>query len=257
MALIKCPHCGQDVSDKATKCVHCGTSLPLERFCSECGQVVKVDEKVCSNCGNPLSVDENKNTNKLQQVEVTKVRFPKKIIPICLGVITLVIGFIFVSKYFHNSNYSAKMKTVYEKIFKSAVDVETSGNLIQSVWYNAVFEKSDYKTNKYTKSSVDSYSFVGFNTALLSLFNDSTFENDINKIGNDSEEITKIMRDLTNPPDEYKDAYVKLSSCYDSYINFVNLVKSPSGNLSSYTEKINDYDLGVLNSLNALKPYIK
>lgn len=27
MALIKCPECGQDISDKADKCIHCGYSL--------------------------------------------------------------------------------------------------------------------------------------------------------------------------------------------------------------------------------------
>ena len=24
MAIIKCPECGQDISDKAKKCIHCG-----------------------------------------------------------------------------------------------------------------------------------------------------------------------------------------------------------------------------------------
>ncbi len=27
MALIKCPDCGQDISDKATQCIHCGCPI--------------------------------------------------------------------------------------------------------------------------------------------------------------------------------------------------------------------------------------
>lgn len=31
MALIKCPHCGKPVSDRAVKCPHCGTSFQPPR----------------------------------------------------------------------------------------------------------------------------------------------------------------------------------------------------------------------------------
>ena len=27
MAMIKCPECGQEISDKAKKCIHCGKIL--------------------------------------------------------------------------------------------------------------------------------------------------------------------------------------------------------------------------------------
>lgn len=31
MALIKCPECGQDVSDKSTQCIHCGYPLSIQK----------------------------------------------------------------------------------------------------------------------------------------------------------------------------------------------------------------------------------
>ena len=31
MALIKCPNCGQDISDKAEKCPHCGWEKKREK----------------------------------------------------------------------------------------------------------------------------------------------------------------------------------------------------------------------------------
>lgn len=51
MALIKCPGCGQEVSDKAKKCIHCGKALKDESA---------VSEKIkCSNCGKLISDDEH------------------------------------------------------------------------------------------------------------------------------------------------------------------------------------------------------
>jgi len=32
MALIKCPECGKEISDKAKKCIHCG-SITYEKNC--------------------------------------------------------------------------------------------------------------------------------------------------------------------------------------------------------------------------------
>lgn len=51
MALIKCPECGNRISDKANKCPHCG--LPSEYFDAqkESGSNVAIDY---SNIGNML-----------------------------------------------------------------------------------------------------------------------------------------------------------------------------------------------------------
>ena len=46
------------------------------------------------------------------------------------------------------------------------------------------------------------------------------------------------MKDLVNPPEEYKEAYEKLQDFYDSYFELTNLVISPTGSLSSYTNAI-------------------
>ena len=51
MALIKCKSCGKEISDKSTKCVHCGcdTDYSITYFCSECGK--EFDNIKCMNCG--------------------------------------------------------------------------------------------------------------------------------------------------------------------------------------------------------------
>ena len=41
MALIKCPECGESVSDKAPNCPHCGLAIAGNIIpCPECGAVV-------------------------------------------------------------------------------------------------------------------------------------------------------------------------------------------------------------------------
>lgn len=53
MALIKCPECGKEVSDKASTCIHCGFPLKRENnipsftgmnICPKCGEINKATE---------------------------------------------------------------------------------------------------------------------------------------------------------------------------------------------------------------------
>lgn len=48
MAMIQCPECGQEISDKATACPHCGTPIFV---CPECGYISVGNIPFCENCG--------------------------------------------------------------------------------------------------------------------------------------------------------------------------------------------------------------
>lgn len=58
MAIIKCPECGKEISDKAKRCVHCGYELveekPTKKFCCECGAENLINAKECVACGYPF-----------------------------------------------------------------------------------------------------------------------------------------------------------------------------------------------------------
>ena len=56
MALIKCPECGNEVSDKAETCIHCGCPIETNQTvtCPECGQEVSSKAATCPNCGCPI-----------------------------------------------------------------------------------------------------------------------------------------------------------------------------------------------------------
>lgn len=82
MAMIVCPHCGEQVSEKAKKCVHCGEILILEekKHCTECGVELEEGMTECPNCGCPVDDTIGQETDeKPQKVEVTGVKVTKKI----------------------------------------------------------------------------------------------------------------------------------------------------------------------------------
>ena len=53
MALISCPECGKQVSDRAKACPHCGFDLTAPK-CPDCGAYLPADATACLSCGCPV-----------------------------------------------------------------------------------------------------------------------------------------------------------------------------------------------------------
>ena len=73
MAMIVCPHCGEQVSEKAKKCVHCGAILIPEekKHCMECGAELEEGMTECPKCGCPVDDTQGQGADeKPQKVEV-------------------------------------------------------------------------------------------------------------------------------------------------------------------------------------------
>lgn len=96
MALIKCPNCGQDISDKAKKCVHCGEVLIEDKqtvkVCSDCGKENSIDASECVYCGCPF--EDKKKIVENTQVKKTKKNVKAIIIPVVIAVMVIVLGLI-------------------------------------------------------------------------------------------------------------------------------------------------------------------
>lgn len=78
MALIKCPECGQEISDKATRCIHCGIDLKSTqiqtKICAECGKENSVDATECIYCGCPFEEKEESPIVEVREpISVQKV----------------------------------------------------------------------------------------------------------------------------------------------------------------------------------------
>lgn len=274
MAMTTCPNCGEQISDKAKKCVHCGAILIPEekKYCPDCGAELEDGMDTCPKCGCPIEKAVEKETAP-QQVEVTGVKITKKskkiiVIAAIAVIVTAIIAAIGVQT--HKKNVAAKAAAEAQKqneeyetnlnmaayaMLSGASDAETCGNLIKQVWYNAIYEKSDSKTDKYTKPKG---SYVSdFNDALQNLFSDSSFSSQIADINDNKDTVNSLMKKLKNPPEEYKDAYESLSKLYDAYISLTNLATDPTGSLQTYSQNFNDADNETLNCYNALKMYLE
>lgn len=117
MAMINCPECGKEISDKAKKCIHCGKVLieeePKMKKCDECGKEVPVDATECPYCGCPI---EGKKAESIVSTSKPKRNLIKIIIPIAVIIIVAIIGFaIYNVKVIQPKKIEAENKATYEE----------------------------------------------------------------------------------------------------------------------------------------------
>lgn len=272
MALIKCPECGKEISDKAVSCPACGHQIISETvfennmICEECNTTLNRNDEICPNCGCPV-VHKEKDT--LQKVEVASINIPqlskkKRIVFISISVfiILAIIGSIFgviIHRKYTTAKYSENLQVATSTILLGASTAEDAGGLIHDVWYNTIYEKSDSRTDKYTKEDYPFHTSFNddFNTSLATLMKDDEFSSKLDSIKSNQKLVNSIMKDLVNPPDKYKEAYEKLQTLYNSYLELTNLAINPTGNLTSYTSNFNNADTSTLNAYNAMKIYLE
>lgn len=264
MAIIKCPKCSKEISDKSNKCIHCGYVVEKKKMkkCVECGMKLENNMTICPKCGCPVEI-----TNT-QKVEVTKIRnpFSKKQVIISLCVILMTLMLILFGIYANKqkqkkineeylTNYQDYMNDAVTKMLEGAVEAEYCGNLIKEVWSDTI-NKDHYNssTSKYIKTE---YGYTSdFNTSLKSLFEDEEFSKKITLIEDNREEVDRIMKKLINPSEEYKEAYTMLKEYYDNYYSLTELAINPTGSLTTYSNNFNQADTDTARSYNKIKTYL-
>lgn len=277
MALIACPGCGKEISERSVKCISCGYVLrdepkPIENKCVECGAILSEETEICPNCGCPVEKEEEKTEDFVQKVEVQKVKVSKKTkIGIIVGVIAVVVIIAAaLSTYFiikSNNEKKAEEKAVQEyndyidnvnsvmaKMLSSGAQCESVSGLIHDVWYNTIYKKSSSTTDKYTHITSKSSAFNSdFNTSIANLMADSSFQSKVSSIKEDKENVDSIMKKLQSPPEGLQNCYDAINDLYEVYSRFVSLATNPSGNLTSYTSSCNTADSDFMTKYNSLK----
>ena len=158
MALIYCPECGEQISEKAVKCIHCGTILKeepeLEKKCLECGEILNDIDTICPHCGCPVHLAEE-TTAEPQKVEIINAKqkmskMKRNLIIVAIAVILLGCAGGFFVKQWHDKKtaavYKENLQTAVITMLSGAAKAESCGNLIHKVWKNAIYEKSDDET---------------------------------------------------------------------------------------------------------------
>lgn len=66
MALIKCEECGNEISDKALACPHCGSPIAKKKYCRHCGGQIDEDCVICPLCGKQVEeIKQNNDRNNI------------------------------------------------------------------------------------------------------------------------------------------------------------------------------------------------
>lgn len=270
MAMITCPCCGKQVSDKAKKCVNCGAILIPEekKKCPECGRELDEGVTVCPTCGCPIENTNSQDVREAQKVEVTGVKVTQKtksiIYKIAIAVVALIVIGFGVKQYQTKKaeeayaqmaqSYSETLKQATYTMLQGASEAEDCGNLIKKVWYNSIYEERDSETDAYTRPK--GFFVSDFNEALKNLFADSDFQSKISSIKSNQDSVESMMKKLKNPPDEYKEAYDAISKFYSAYVTLTGYAIDPTGSLQTFSSNFNDADTEALNCYNAMKLYL-
>lgn len=249
MALMKCPNCGQTISDKAIFCPHCkhrnADVSAIDAVCPECGTQFTSEQSFCPACGCPKSMN-TPEKKRHKGIIITAIILP----------IVIIIGFLgaFAIDKGKAAVYYDHLETVTYKMLDGAANAESAGNLIKSVWYNAIYEKRDAATDKYTLK--DGKFVDDFNDALGNLFSDEEFRESISAIQSNQDEVVKLLKQLKNPPKKYEEAYAALKTYYDNYLALTKMVINPTGSLQSFSDEFNDADAATVHSYEKMKLYL-
>lgn len=135
VAIIKCPFCGKEISDKASKCIHCEKTLSTV-ICSDCGKEYVSCLESCPFCGCPNRNNDPKtlNTYNKQNNHEKKSRNVYKRIVLIIGIIC-VLAIASVTVYY--------ISTKNERIYQSGIELINDEKYTEAI--SVLSEIKDYK----------------------------------------------------------------------------------------------------------------
>ena len=244
MSLVSCPGCGESVSDKAKQCPNCAYDFTEKAtiICAECGASYGKDLSACPKCGCPTASEPKSQKKHTASIIVAIV--------IIISCILGIRGY----KNLKLQEYRDNIKTVSYTMLNGAADAEGVGNLIKSVWSNAIYKRQDDDTDKFTMRNgrfVDN-----FNDALDALYSDDDFQKSLSEKRDNQSEVEILMKKLKKPPKEYEDLYALVQDYYEKYLKLTRLAISPTGSLNSFSEDFHKYDDDTVNAYDKIKIYL-
>lgn len=252
MALINCPQCGKEVSDKASTCPGCGyvltkkePNLVSTNVCKECNEVFPIDAGICPNCGCPIEKMDEISKTETDNVSIAKKSKKKYIIISIVAVLLIIAGI--VGFFVIRSIKEQKVSDDYAKNLEIATNTMMSGSS------NA--KESDPDTDKYTKNDENVF-YKDFNDSLSALFSDSIFMSKINSIQDNQETVSSLMKQLQDPPEEFEEAYTAIKNFYDAYIELTELSINANGSYNTFSSDFTNFDSKILKYYKAMDMYI-
>lgn len=148
--------------------------------------------------------------------------------------------------------YVDNLSTAMSDMLGGGSEAETTCNLIQRVWYSAIWEKSRSSWD----SDIRDYYSRDFNTSLEYLMSSSTYQSHVSTIKSYNASVEDDMKQLTNPPEDCKEAYDTLKDLYHQYTSLTTLATDPSGSYTSFLSDFSDADSDFMTEYNLLRTQI-
>lgn len=270
MALIKCPNCGEQISDKATVCPKCGVHFPTEKpkkVCKECGQILDIDATVCPECGCPVEV-ESYQQEPIQKKEVKKSSKKKYLIFGIIAVLLIcIVGGLWnkaskrkklleqqnvevqdIKEYNKNVTYLNK---IYSNSLSGASDAEEVCVLVVNVWHDAIYgNTTNDETSKYVIGASD------FNEALNKVYEDDDIKKKLSSISDDQDNLEEYISKLESVPAELEKAYDAAIDVNTAFKALSDMALSPTGSYNSYSADENEKVNAFMTAYNTLESVI-
>ena len=223
-ALIHCPECNHEISDKA---------------------------RTCPNCGYPLAKPEG-GTSRPQPVELQSVKLnesgsesikslAKRVGLGLLAVAVIGVGYLVASAVMASQarqHYLATARVAQALMLSGAADAETLTNLTSKVWSDAIYEKYyETDTRPYVKGSGGD-----FNVALATLYAASETQTKVDGIESNQLAVSELMKKLVETPKGLEKVGDTLTELNSYYMQFTGLAVSPSGSLTTFNSNRSEYD---------------
>ncbi len=230
------------------------------KYCYNCCKELLDDMQFCPSCGAPVqtAVDNSRMDKAVYAGEAVPKKKHKGMIAliIVLALVALLVAAWFLYANMAKVNTYNQFAELYNKMAEGAAKAETANILIMDVWQNSIFNTDDVRTDKYTKTDNGSGQFYeDFNDALISLYDDPAFTDDLAEIYKLQTEAETLIKDLAKHPKPFDDEYTDFKDCYNMFVIFTDMSLDARGSLNSFTDDHNEIDQKLADKLKELNIY--
>ena len=255
MALIQCPECGKEISDRASSCPNCGYPiLPMADEVVEQPAVPEV-EPAPEGSGDSLAAASDD-----MAVSPSPAANRKKLIIPIVAVLAVIIAVVAIVIPIQNgrkakaarAEYISALSEFRYKSLDGAADAETQCNLTLSVWHDAIYKEDNTATHRYTHNAYGDF-VDDFNDALFKL--SVATKDERAAISENQDEVSRLYQALLNPPEDsdLTACFDLVDKMYDEYKKLTDLAVSPQGSLTSYSADFRAADTNFIDYYEKLK----